>query len=211
MRITHYGHACVLVETASARLLFDPGSFSSGFEELRELDAVLITHQHVDHVDVDKLPGLFSGSPKATLYTDSGSADLITGLDVQMTVLHAGDSVPVAGASMNVVGGSHAVIHRDIPVIPNIGFMVDDGAFYHPGDSFFVPDQEIDVLGLPTGGPWLKLSEAVDFLRAAAPRVALPIHESILAYPQIHYTTFENLAPPGSTVRVLKRNEATTV
>ena len=37
------------------------------------------------------------------------------------------------------------------------------------------------MLGLPTGAPWLKLSEAVDFLRAVAPRTAVPIHEAVLS------------------------------
>ncbi|MGH3492851.1 MAG: MBL fold metallo-hydrolase [Sciscionella sp.] len=211
MRLVHYGHACVLVETDSTRLLFDPGAFSSGFEELTDLDAVLITHQHPDHIDVRKLPELLAANPRATLYTDPGTAHEIAELDLAPTVLHAGDAVQVAGAALTVVGGEHAVIHPDLPTVPNTGFIVDHGAFYHPGDSFFVPEQAIDVLGLPTGAPWLKLSEAVEFYRAVAPRVAVPIHEAVLASPQLHYTMFEALAPTGSAVSVLERGSAAAV
>ncbi|MCA1695075.1 MAG: MBL fold metallo-hydrolase, partial [Actinobacteria bacterium] len=46
MEITHFGHSCVLLDTGSARLLIDPGTWSEGFEDLTGLDAVLITHQH---------------------------------------------------------------------------------------------------------------------------------------------------------------------
>ena len=41
VRLTRYGHSCLLVESAGARILVDPGGFSHGFEELTGLDAVL--------------------------------------------------------------------------------------------------------------------------------------------------------------------------
>ncbi|MCI2419651.1 MBL fold metallo-hydrolase [Saccharopolyspora sp. K220] len=211
MQITHFGHACVLIETESARLLIDPGTFSTDFEDLRDLDAVLITHQHVDHLDFDRLPALLSANPNARLVADPGSAPLIAEKGLSATTARAGESLELAGATINVVGGTHAVIHPDIPVVDNIGYLVDHGAFYHPGDSFFVPEQRVDVLGLPTGAPWLKLSEAVDFLRAVAPRAAVPIHEAVLAMPQMHYRMFDQLGPKDTTVDVLTRGTRTTV
>ena len=55
MHLTHLGHACVLVETEHARLLIDPGTLSSGLEGLLDLDAILVTHEHPDHVDVERV------------------------------------------------------------------------------------------------------------------------------------------------------------
>jgi L-ascorbate metabolism protein UlaG (beta-lactamase superfamily) len=207
MQIVHFGHACVLLETDGARILMDPGTFSSGFEGERELDAVLITHQHFDHLDVDKLPALLEANPNAQLITDPGTAETMEKLGLAFRVAHPGDAFEFGGAAINVVGGQHAVIHQDIPVIPNVGYIVDHGAFYHPGDSFFVPEQKIDVLGLPTGAPWLKAGEAVDYMRAVAPRVAVPIHEAVLAVPAMVYGLFTKLAPEGTEVRVLPREE----
>lgn len=212
MRIVHFGHACVLVDTGSARLLFDPGAFSSGFESERNLDAILITHQHFDHLDPQRLPALAAANPDAEVVVDPGSVDQVAGmgLDSARTV-RPGDAVTVAGVTVHVVGGEHAVIHRDIPVIPNTGYVLEHGAFYHPGDSFFVPEQRIDVLGVPTGAPWLKAAEAVDFIRAVSPRVAVPIHEAVLSKPELHHGLFERLAPDGTTVRVLDQGEPTEI
>ncbi len=67
------------------------------------------------------------------------------------------------------------------------------------------------MLLLPTGAPWLKLSEAVDYLRAVAPRTAVPIHEAVLAMPQMYYQRFVDLGPAETTVRVLDRGEAVTL
>lgn len=209
MQLVHYGHSCVLVETDSARLLFDPGAFSAGFEDLRDLDAVLVTHQHPDHLDASRLPALMKANPNAELIVDPGSATEVTKVDLAARVVGPGDSLEVAGAAVHALGGNHAVIHPEIPVPPNVGYLVDHGAFYHPGDSFYRPDQEIDVLGLPTGAPWLKLSEAIDFLRMVRPRVAVPIHQAVLAMPQMHYGRFGDLAPSGTDVRVLTEGEPT--
>jgi L-ascorbate metabolism protein UlaG (beta-lactamase superfamily) len=208
MQITHYGHACLLVETGSARLLIDPGTFSSGFESLRELTAVLITHQHVDHLDVERLPDLLAANPDASLVTDTASAEQLAEKGVAARAVRPGERLSLGGTAVQTVGGRHAVIHRDIPVIPNVGYLVD-GVLLHPGDSFHVPDERVEVLALPTGAPWLKAGEAVDYLRAVSPRIAVPIHEAVLARPQLHYGMFSKLAPQGCTVRVLDRDQPT--
>ena len=212
MQITHFGHACLLVQTGSARLLIDPGieAFASGFEGERELAAVLITHQHMDHLDVDRLPALLAANPGAALVTDSASAQQLAERGITARAVRPGERLEFGGTVVETVGGEHAVIHPEVPVVPNIGYLVD-GTLLHPGDSFHVPDRRVDVLALPTGAPWLKASEAVDYLRAVSPRLAVPIHEGVLSRPQLHYNLFERLAPAGTTVRVLDRAEATEV
>lgn len=211
MRIAHYGHACVLVETASARILIDPGSFASGFEGQRNLDAVLITHQHYDHVDAERLPALLAANPQARLITDPGTEQTVAKLSLRSETTYPGDTFTVGATDVHVVGGEHAIVHPDIPSVSNVGFLFDHGAFYHPGDSFHVPQERVDVLGLPAGGPWLKAADAVEFLRAVSPRIAIPIHEAGLAHPQMHYGLFTNLAPEGTEVRILGAGEALEV
>ena len=88
MKITHFGHACLLVETGGARLLFDPGTDSSGFETLRDLSAILITHEHDDHVDYAKLPALTVQNPGAQLIADRDTAAKLDGARAEIGRAH---------------------------------------------------------------------------------------------------------------------------
>jgi L-ascorbate metabolism protein UlaG (beta-lactamase superfamily) len=199
VRIHRYGHSCLLVEDGDARLLLDPGVFSSGFEDLRGLTGVLVTHAHPDHLDVDRLRRLLEANPDARLHCDQGSAAGLA--DLSPTVVRDG-AVLDLGARVEVLGSAHAVIHPDIPQIPNVGYLIA-GRFFTPGDALTVPAADVEVLGLPTAAPWLKLSEAVDLLRAVAPRLAFPVHDAVLATPQIWYGQFEALAPDGTEFRAV--------
>lgn len=210
MHLTHYGHACVLVDTGSARLLFDPGAFSSGFETLDGLDAILVTHQHADHVDPERLRDLLRSNPDAALVTDGQTAGQLDGIDARGAA--PGDRLTLGGADVTVVGsGEHAQIHADIPVVANNGYLVtsDGESLLHPGDAYVPPGVDgLATLLLPTGAPWLKVSEAVDYLRAVAPRRAVPIHEQTLSMPALHYRFFDDLGPAATTLVVPERGTA---
>lgn len=212
MQFVHYGHACVLLDTGTARLLFDPGVFSS-FEDVRGVDAILITHMHADHLDPARLPALLEVNPGVQLIVDADSAPVVRDLGLEATVVEIGTALTVAGVQVNPVGGTHAEIHREIPRPANAGYVINDGAFYHPGDALHVPDESIDVLGVPVGAPWLKVGEAVDFTRAVAPRVAVPIHELTLsdAGIQIALSRVQAMAPEKTTTTVLPSGQETEV
>lgn len=207
MRFQKFGHACVLVEDADARVLIDPGSFSPGWEDLRDLSAVLVTHQHPDHLELDRLTGLLDANPDVVVRTDQGSAGVLADEGIRAEGVAAGAVFTIGGLSVEVIGVDHAVIHPDIPVIPNVGYLLG-GRFFHPGDALTVPDRPIEILGAPTAAPWLKLWEAVDYIRAVAPRIAIPIHEKAAAVPQMYYQNMTKLAPERTAIEIIDDGEA---
>lgn len=207
MQLVHFGQSCVLAEAGSARLLLDPGTHSAGFEQLTDLDAILITHQHPDHLDLDRLPALLAANPEAELVIDTGSAEQLVGAGIAHRVVRPGETVRLArlpDITIEVIGGDHGVVHPDIPVVPNNGYLIEAGhrTVLHPGDSFTLPGREIDALLLPTAAPWLKLSEAVDYLRAVTPALAVPIHQAFLAMPEKFYGLFRELGPVGTELQI---------
>ena len=207
MRFQKFGHACVLVEDADARVLIDPGSFSPGWEHLRDLSAVLVTHQHPDHLELDRLTGLLEANPDAVVHTDQGSAGVLAEQGVRANGVAAGAMFTIGGLSVEAIGVDHAVIHPDIPLIPNVGYLLG-GRFFHPGDALTVPDRPVEILGAPTAAPWLKLWEAVDYVRTVAPRIAIPIHEKAAAFPQMYYQNMTKLSPESTAVEILDDGEA---
>lgn len=211
MLLTHFGHSCILAELDGTRILFDPGNFSHGFEGITGLDAIFITHQHPDHADPQRLPSLVEANPHAALYADPQTAEQLGG---SWQAVRPGQQFSVGNVETTVGGGRHAVIHPDIPVIDNVAYILGTkaapGQLLHPGDSLFVPWQPVDVLALPATAPWMKVSEAVDYLRAVAPRVAVPIHQGILSNNGlgIYYGRLGEMSHENTEFRVLPHEDS---
>ena len=200
MRLTKFGHSCLLVEEGGARVLLDPGSFSEGFEALDGLTAVCVTHQHVDHLDTGRLRRLLDRNPGVRVLADEGSAGSLGEAGAEVEVVGDGDELALGGLGVRVAGRDHAVVHPEIPVVPNVGYLVG-GRLFHPGDALTRPGEPVEVLAVPAGAPWLKRAEAVDYLRRVAPRVAVPVHERVLSEQgvAIHYRQLGQLGGRGGT------------
>lgn len=184
MQITHLGHACLLLHYPSARVLIDPGSFSR-YADLTGLDAVLVTHQHADHVEIDKLADLLTGSPDAGLYADPDTVTLLAERDIVATPTRAGETFTVGDVRVTPAGVQHAMIHEYVPRIANVGLLLTaDGerSVFHPGDALDAePAGHVDVLALPLSAPWAAVRETVAFVRRIEPRVVVPIHDALLS------------------------------
>lgn len=180
MEVIKYSHACVRIENDGAVLVIDPGVWSEAEEALDGVDAVLLTHEHADHVDADKLAGALAKRPNATIYTHPAVVEKFAALwGGAATAVQSGESFVAAGLPVKAYGGWHAMIHRDIPRVPNLGYLINESV-YHPGDSFDPPDgAQVETLFVPVAGPWLKVGEAIDFVRAVRPERVFALHDSL--------------------------------
>ncbi len=182
MQITHLGHACLLVEVAGTRLLIDPGAFSTGFDELTDLDAVLVTHAHPDHLATDRLAALLDANDGTALRTEPELAAQLHAFGAQP--LHPGEHLRLGPVDVEAVGGEHALIHPEVPRVGNIGLLVrapNEPVLFHPGDSYAVTPRGVEVLALPVNAPWATSAMTAEFLRAVAPGVAVPVHDALLS------------------------------
>lgn len=183
MFVTHLGHSCLLVESADTRILVDPGGFTDGFERVRDLDAVLITHQHADHCDTERLPVLLRANPAARLLAEPQTAGQLADLGIEAEDLAGGAQFDVGGVACHTVGARHAVIHADIPRIDNIGVVfraTGEPSLFHPGDALDAEPGAVDVVAVPINAPWCAMKETVDFVRRIAASRFVPIHDGLL-------------------------------
>lgn len=190
MKVTHLGHSCLLLQYDDVRILVDPGNLSCGFEDLTDLDAIMVTHQHPDHLDLERLPVLARVNPRARLIVEPEVATKLladvpvsaVGLETQS--LAAGNDVMIGRVTVRADGGKHAIIHRDLPRVGNVGLLFEaDGepTLFHPGDSLEAIPQGVDVLAVPVSAPWCAAKETIEFVRSVkAPRV-IPIHDQVVS------------------------------
>ncbi|MBF4574175.1 MBL fold metallo-hydrolase [Herbiconiux sp. VKM Ac-1786] len=183
MRLTKFEHAALLLEQSGKKLFIDPGMFTTAITDAANTAAVVITHEHPDHWTPEQLRRILEASPTAVVYGPEGVVNAVREADASTAVTRVdpGDAVSAGPFSLRFSGGRHAVIHSSIPVVDNVGVLVND-VLYYPGDSWAVPEGvDVDVLAVPAGAPWLKIAEAIDYVLEVKPRRSFPTHEMVLS------------------------------
>ena len=169
MELTKHTHACVALTHRGGTLLIDPGTFAPDAAELiASADAVLVTHEHFDHFDAGALAAALDARPELRVYGPAAVQQELGERNGQVALVRAGDRLDVAGFDVTVHGERHAPIHPDVPLVDDVGYLVE-GRVLHPGDSYVPPAPEVELLLLPTSGPWTRFGDAADFVRAVRP------------------------------------------
>lgn len=178
MKITKFGHCCLLIEVGGVRILTDTGNYSVT-PDVERIDVVLITHEHQDHLHVDTLKGILTKNPQAKIISHASVGKILDEANIAYSLIADGEEIIIKNISIESSGSEHACIHHDLPMVQNTGFYINKTLFY-PGDSFHNPDKDISILALPVSGPWMKLEEAIEYTKLIKPMIVFPVHDGML-------------------------------
>jgi L-ascorbate metabolism protein UlaG (beta-lactamase superfamily) len=191
MKIKKIGHCCLVIETKGIRIMTDPGVFTTAQDDEKNISVVLITHEHADHFHIESLKKVLANNPQALVVTNSAVAKLLEQENIAHSLLEHGGSVTLYDVLFEGIGEHHATIYQELGQVQNTGFFIDSTLFY-PGDAFTDPrlngavgqaQRPIPILALPVAGPWMKISEAIDYAVLLKPTQAFPVHDGILKSP----------------------------
>lgn len=171
MKITKLGHSCLLVEMpepVNRTVLFDPGAWSSiDVGSLKYLDDIIITHEHSDHMDIEKIKELQQKFPDARIKAASSATGILNDAGLKTTQ----DAVE----GVEVFDAPHEPYEPFGPTPENMGVHYLD-KLTHPGDCVqFVNTKAI--LALPVGAPWGATTEAVNLAIKLKPKYVIPVHD----------------------------------
>ncbi len=245
-RIVFLGHATVLIELDGVRLLSDP-LLRSRVAFLRrqtppveasvtaEIDAVLISHVHHDHLDLASLRLLGSDMP---MFVPAGAGAWLRGRRFEsVTELGVGEVANVGALAVTAVEARHNGRRAGGPRAETVGYLVRGRrAIYFAGDTALFAgmsnvSSELDVALLPIAG-WAPAlgpghMDPLDAARAASllrPRLAIPVHwgtllpvglarrhRAALGDPPRLFAQHVARLAPGVEVRILNPGQETTL
>lgn len=178
MKITKYEHACVVMEEANEKLVIDPGELTV-LPVLENVRAVVITHVHGDHLSIENIQALRKENSDMVVYAAAEAAEKLEAAGVEAR--------PVTDQMYETVGHfrlllqptDHAVVYQTSPC-KNVTVTVND-AVYHPGDSFDLPKEQVNLCLVPLAAPWAKAMETMEFIRGCNAVRFVPVHDGILS------------------------------
>lgn len=183
MTITKLGHCCLLVETKGIRILTDPGNYSDAQNNQKDIDFILISHEHTDHLHVDSLRIVLKNNPTAKIITNAAVGKILEKETIPCEIIGHAKATKMNEVLLVGWGTKHEPIYKTVENVENTGFIIDD-RFFYPGDAFTLLEREngkeIEILALPVAGPWMKISEAVDYALKVRPKKCFPVHDGNL-------------------------------
>lgn len=178
MRFTKLEHSGCVVEKGRQKIVCDPVEFVDKLPELENVMAVVITHKHGDHLQLEKLMKIIERNPGIRILTTSDTVSEVPHAEI----VRNGDVIEVGGFRLRFFGGDHAAIVDGVVPCENIGVAIDEKVV-NPGDSFDVPDdiESPEVLLVPSAAPWCKVSESMNYIEKMQPKMVVSVHNAVLS------------------------------
>jgi L-ascorbate metabolism protein UlaG (beta-lactamase superfamily) len=210
-RVTWLGHATALIEMGDVRLLTDPvvtpwaGPLRNHVPSavrgagVTDVDAVLISHVHPDHLHLASLRRVARGARHVIV--PQGAAPIVDKAlrgRARVEEMAIGQRTKAGSVVVEATYAEHKAARPGVGRVMCLGYLIgQDPQVYFAGDTNFFDgmaelSDDIDLALLPVGGWWVTLGPGhMDALRAAQalellrPRAALPIHWGTLHPPAI--------------------------
>lgn len=195
MKIQKIGHCCLVIKDQGKIILTDPGAFTEAQNNIFGIDIILITHEHSDHFHIASVKAILKNSPQAVVITNTAVGALLDKEKIPYQILEGGKSRNFDQLSLESFGSLHAEIHSSLPRVQNTGYIIS-GKLCYPGDAFEKPKSSPEVIALPVAGPWLKISEAIDYALELKPKFVFPVHDGFLKFPGPFYAMPKNILEP---------------
>lgn len=207
MKITKIGHCCLIIEEQGVRILTDPGNYSTGQNSVKNIDIILVTHEHGDHLHLDSLNAVLANNPQAKIVTNKGVGQILTEKKIPYETVGDKQVITIKNIVIEGYGNKHAEIYNEWSLPENTGYFINNKLFY-PGDALYKPPKPVDVLALPVAGPWIKISESITYAKDVFPHSAFPVHDGNLVSKGVaHRLPDAILNPLGIKFVVLKEGE----
>jgi L-ascorbate metabolism protein UlaG (beta-lactamase superfamily) len=179
VKITKFGQCCLLIEVQGKRILTDPGRFSVSQDEVGDIDLILITHEHADHLHSESLLEIVKNNPQVVVVTNTAVGLVLDKITIAYDVLEGREAAEKAGVLIEAYDGTHAEIFGDYGQVQNTGYFIANTLFY-PGDAYTEPEKSVEILALPVAGPWCKSADALKYAIKVNPEKAFPVHDALL-------------------------------
>lgn len=186
MKIKKFGHCCLLIEDKGLRILTDPGTYSTEQDSEKDIDVILITHEHADHFHINSLKKVLENNNKAIIITNKSVGKLLDAEKIKYEIIEDKQSKTIGKILIEGFGNKHAEMYRTVAPVENTGYFISNKLFY-PGDAFTNPQKPVEILALPVAGPWMKISEAINYALEIKPKICFPVHDGILKTPGVVY------------------------
>jgi L-ascorbate metabolism protein UlaG (beta-lactamase superfamily) len=179
MKIKKIGHCCLLINDNGKTILTDPGAYSTAQNDITNIDIVLITHEHPDHLHTESLQQVLKNNPNAIVVSNTSVSALLQSHNIAVEIIEEGDEKNISDFKLQGFGTKHADIFDTVTPVQNTGYFINDRLFY-PGDALIDPKRTIDILALPVAGPWLTIRQALEYAIALKPKFVFPVHDGML-------------------------------